>query len=345
VKITGTPSVGTAAGSPYTVRVVVTDANGITDTKNLSLTVQVTSVRDDFNNANNVTLSNTIHVPELGVIRLARTVADALDQRNNAGLQSSAFGGNTWLAQVFTCGTAGYLSRVRLYLRVTSGGNLTVQIRNVTGNVPGTTIYATSTRYVGATNWTWINVPFISLAYLTNGTQYAIVVSGDSDAGFSWARSGAGNPYGGGRFCDSTNGGTNWTDHNNWDAHFETYISTGGYNLLGNAVTVQIEPATVSQIDHYQTLAVGANIPTGTAITVQIQYWDGTNWQPIPDSELGGLPNSTTGIDVSANNPIDMSNVDVNTRGRIRFQFNLGTVDPAVTPLLDWYELTWSPYP
>lgn len=160
-----------------------------------------------------------------------------LDQSQGAtsGLEVTA-AGSEWVAQTFTAGVTGNLDQVDLFLfRVGSPGDLTVQIQAVSADVPSGSVLATTTvtqARVGD-SFTWVSVPLSSPARVTAGTQYAIVLSAPSAAGFpgdlyAWNFV-FGNPYSAGRVVISSTSGSSWGDFavvfDDGDAAFKTYVT------------------------------------------------------------------------------------------------------------------------
>jgi hypothetical protein len=113
-------------------------------------------------------------------------LADTLDQQQPNSDADTAVQAMESEAQTFTAGLTGGLDRVELLLGADSSGPnapLTVEIRNVSGGSPGTTVLTTgsvSPSAVSSTD-TWVPITFATAAPVTAGTQYAIVAYSSVD--------------------------------------------------------------------------------------------------------------------------------------------------------------------
>src|SRR5262249_13492736 len=117
-----------------------------------------------------------------------------------------------------------------------SPGDLTVQIRSVSGGVPSSTVLAAAT--VPESSVTpegvpvWVSVPFAIPAASSAGTQYAIVISAPGiDCGFVCYQWGAdatlSDPYAGGEALDSVDSGSTWFSPGvGSDRVFRTFVAT-----------------------------------------------------------------------------------------------------------------------
>jgi hypothetical protein len=161
----------------------------------------------------------------------------ALDQSQpifNAGFEplSAPF---FWLAQTFTAGVTGSLDKVDLLLaRNGSPGDLTVEIRSVSGGVPSSTVLAAAT--VTESSVTpegfpvWVSVPFVAPAASSAGIQYAIVISAPGvDCGtvcYQWGTA-LNDPYPAGEALDSVDSGSTWFSPGaGLDRAFQTYVTS-----------------------------------------------------------------------------------------------------------------------
>jgi hypothetical protein len=171
-------------------------------------------------------------------VAASASAAGTLDQQQTAVGTSAEIFGPSFLpesqAQTFTAGLTGGLDRVDLSLKQAKVGNsvgLTVQIRTVSGGVPGAVVLASATIAPGAipavnTPLAFVPVTFGPPAPVVAGTQYAIVVyTGGSDQ-YVWGLAGA-NPYAGGEdFTTLSSPPTAWTAEPNFDFVFKTYVVT-----------------------------------------------------------------------------------------------------------------------
>jgi hypothetical protein len=115
-----------------------------------------------------------------------------------------------------------------------TAGPLTVEIRNVSGGVPGSTVLASAS--VPAADvpiegpplqgFDWIAVPFASPALVAAGTQYAIVAHTSVPGHYGWGFQTTLNAYAGGRaFGVPQSPPTTWlTFGANTDFTFKTYV-------------------------------------------------------------------------------------------------------------------------
>ena len=132
-----------------------------------------------------------------------------------------------WVGQTFYANLDGFLTKVTI--RVNKQGSppnaLEVQIRNSSGNEPGSTVYATASRDDIATLGNY-DFSFNVATTVTAGTRYAVVtktIGGDA-SNYYYARY---NPdvYPGGRAVLSTNSGSSWIGYDAFDYYCKTYIT------------------------------------------------------------------------------------------------------------------------
>jgi hypothetical protein len=158
-------------------------------------------------------------------------IAGTLDQQqtdvDNAALGPSQF---TSDAQTFTAGLTGGLDQVDLLLRRvgTPTTYLTVEIRDVSGGVPGEAVLAARSVPPAAvinTSPQFIPVQFNPPAPVVAGTQYAIVVYSGNVPG-NWVIWYVKNSdvYPGGQVLTSTAPPSTWTASPSLDAGFKTYV-------------------------------------------------------------------------------------------------------------------------
>jgi hypothetical protein len=107
--------------------------------------------------------------------------AQTLDQHQDSAGTCAALSAQQSDAQFFTAGFSGDLTRVELFLRRNAAevvAPLTVEIRDVGGIGPGTTIFASATVPAADVPLTgaFVAVDFAAPAAVAAGTQYAIVV-------------------------------------------------------------------------------------------------------------------------------------------------------------------------
>jgi hypothetical protein len=144
----------------------------------------------------------------LALVGPGTALAGTLDQQQTDGDGGGPFALGTAQshAQTFTVGVSGGIDQVDLDLRqISTLVPLTVQIRNVVGSAPGTTILAGgSVPSTGDAPLAFVPIHFAPPAPVVAGTQYAIVAYvADLAGAWGWGHSAAANPYtGGGAFTN-----------------------------------------------------------------------------------------------------------------------------------------------
>ncbi|MGE5747161.1 MAG: choice-of-anchor R domain-containing protein [Solirubrobacterales bacterium] len=174
-----------------------------------------------------------------GVFMLApgAALAGTLDQQqtDHAGTTANIQSASSW-AQTFTAGLSGGLDQVDLYLGSFGAPAvpLYVEIRDVSGGVPGNTILAS--HLVPASGipaaGAFVPINFAPPAPIVAGTQYAIVAYSSASGGkiFTWGASTNANAYpAGAAFLDTVS-----PPDGNWSSltvvravAFRTYVVTG----------------------------------------------------------------------------------------------------------------------
>jgi hypothetical protein len=195
-------------------------------------------------------------------------VAGTLDQQQTDGSTNpGAVGTTESLAQTFTAGLSGGLDRVDLNLsKVGAPTNpLYVEIRGVSGGVPGATVLAGQSVPPSSvsTGQAFVPISFASPAAVVAGTQYAIVASSAAGGNpYEW-HYGPGNTYAAGNPC-FTNGppsGT-WSCGGFGDFAFRTYVvptSAFTFKLSGRRLIVSVSSAgTVAVTDSAARVLSGA---------------------------------------------------------------------------------------
>jgi hypothetical protein len=120
--------------------------------------------------------------------------ADTLDQQQPGGSGDVRVYSGESLAQTFKAGLTGPLDRVELLLGALDSppdAALTVEVRDVSGGSPGTTVLASASVAPSAVSATdaWVPITFGTAPPVTAGTQYSIVVysSVDTSHSYFWA--------------------------------------------------------------------------------------------------------------------------------------------------------------
>ena len=189
----------------------------------------------------------------------ASAIAGTLDQQQTtvAGEANivgpdiaGANGGFNW-AQTFTPALSGGLDRVDLYLSRGAGtsGPLTVEIRDVSGGAPGASVLASASVSaaavpVGFLAGHFVAVPFVSLAPVLAGGQYAIVAYAGGADQYGWRLTG--NVYAGGSsYFGLPSPPTTW-DPIGLDLAFKTYVAypfDGFFGPVDNSPMVNVAKA------------------------------------------------------------------------------------------------------
>jgi hypothetical protein len=124
----------------------------------------------------------------------ARALADTLDQQQPTGGSDVRVQSTESLAQTFTAGLTGGLDRVELLVGAPDAAPdapMTVEIRDVSGGSPGTTVLAAGSVPPSAVSSTdaWVPITFATATPVTAGTQYSIVAYSpvDNTHSYFWA--------------------------------------------------------------------------------------------------------------------------------------------------------------
>mgnify|MGYP000904022774 CR=1 FL=1 len=162
-----------------------------------------------------------------GSTRLSTPVGETLDTQNVAGSTGdTSITVNNWIAEPFTPGTTGALTRVDLEVKsiVAGGGNLVVEIFTDNGGAPGN-LLTTSSISAGAITGTYQYLPcyFMDAPTVNSGTQYwkRLSVQPGGTATYSVTKTAAAGGY------LTTNPGTVYTAAG-YTWRFKSYISTRG---------------------------------------------------------------------------------------------------------------------
>lgn len=233
-----------------------------------------------------------------------------LDQAQGGYSTESSIAGNFYCAQTFTAGNfsnPGNRFLVNVVLRIRRNGNpsnnFVVEIRNVSDNMPGSTVYGTASKAPGSisTTFTDYNFSFSNLTVIS-GTKYAIVcyTTGD-DVGYCYdIRYNASNPYTSGELCLSINRGTSWsggtTDlyFQTYIAHFESYKEADHLNLWGASGTPYGTDS--------QTVYIGGS-GFGNSIQYHIGYYDLMNERQSSETVTSGPDGSLSGAYLCSTHP------------------------------------------
>jgi hypothetical protein len=161
--------------------------------------------------------------------------AGTLDQQQTsfAAFSSGAINSSESLAQTFTAGITGRVDQADLVLSkfFSPTEPVTIEIRNVTGGVPGSTVLGSASIPVSAVpadpNPAFVPATFGTPAPVTAGTQYALVAWSPDPAGnVGWSFQQSTDPYSGGAGFnnDASPPSGNWNMPSGDDFAFKTYV-------------------------------------------------------------------------------------------------------------------------
>ena len=209
---------------------------------------------------------------------LAISPTNNLDQANDPS--GSSWGGGQTMAQTFTAGKTGMLSKVGLSLATASSETLDVSIEAVNGSsLPdGTNISTSSSVLVSGSSFNnnaWYYFSFPTPVSVVAGTQYAIVLTTLNTVWYAVQ----GNPYSGGVGLSSGGGDSGpWGEvdpvhHDDWT--FRTYVDTASTQLQWNKsqITAGVTGGTPLTLTATMTYANGAEADHYGALLGLIPSW------------------------------------------------------------------------
>ncbi|HVF66950.1 MAG TPA: hypothetical protein VM914_04780, partial [Pyrinomonadaceae bacterium] len=209
-----------------------------------------------------------------GSVQLANGGSAALDQQQATfSFFVSPINSTAWMAQTFRPALSGRLSSIDVPLATATAGTagpLVVEIRNVVGTAPGTTVLATvTTSDVSSATNSWVPITFPVPANVTAGTNYAIVLRGATGGDYRATRSSK-SSYANGAWYTSTNSGSTWAAQGQ-DLAFRTYVTPVSYAASGTLVSSSKDsnPA-VGGSTSWTTLSWTATVPAGTSVRFQV---------------------------------------------------------------------------
>lgn len=200
--------------------------------------------------------------------------AGTIDQQQTQAFQASGGvglfpdGRNFSRAQTFTAGRSGYLDQVDLALGI--GKNqpvpttpLTIEVRNASGGVPGSTVLATAsvagTSVAAPGDVAFRPIPLAAAPAVTAGTQYAIVAYVDAPVAYNWVTR-LNNPYPGGdslfnRSLPWSTWGVEFLGGVRGDRLFKTYVAEWNFTGFFSPVNNPGDPAGSNSVK------AGASVP------------------------------------------------------------------------------------
>jgi hypothetical protein len=112
-----------------------------------------------------------------------------------------------------------------------------------------------------------------------------------------------------------------------------TLAKTGDqYQSPGYLISISISPQNLINWDKF---SFSDFEPAGTQILYQILYFNGTDWNLIPDTDL---PGNSLGFAVS---PVDLSSLNPSTYSQLKIKGNLSTTDPNISPEIYHWQVSW----
>jgi hypothetical protein len=160
----------------------------------------------------------------------ASASAGTLDQQQTASTSTNGVCSGTSYAQSFTAGLSGGLDQVDLNLRANPApaAYLSVEIRDVSGGVPGSLVLASRSvpTFAVSSSTAFVPINFAPPAPVVAGTQYAIVAYSAATCGAPWSWWTAVNVYAGGAglYATTTPPTSAWLPNGNEDYAFKTYV-------------------------------------------------------------------------------------------------------------------------
>lgn len=213
--------------------------------------------------------------------------AEAVDQSQLTGSTKEAFdnGQAAWLAQTFTAGAGGFLTRTRISLdrnnSNNTNGTVNLELRLTSSGVPTATVLATVSVAASTLNKNGqqdVDFLFSSPPTLQAGTVYALVLyraGSGTTANYNWYRAsaaGGNNPYTQGAGYTSADSGITWTLRNSGDGDhiFTTFVSS--YPTTGTQTSDVL--TTGSTATKFVRLAWTETLPVGSDITFEVRASD-----------------------------------------------------------------------
>jgi hypothetical protein len=335
---TYTVSASPTSYNPASVNgVVVTD--GGTTIQNLAL-MPVTSAScftdatySDFASGSG---SNVDLVANPGDVKLRNLGIEGTDQISSPAALSTTnnLSATTWTGQTFRAGVTGSLKKISVGLGLASGtsGTITVEIRNLNGINPGTTVLATTTigpvTNVGTA--TLYTTTFATPAAVVSGTSYSVVLRtsvGSTVFGVRGSTAG-GSTMANGQVFTTTNSGTLWTAVAA-DLYFTTYVTPPTTYLASGTLFSGVKDANpvVGLVPRWLTLSWNATTPANTSVRFQAAASNSVNG---PFNFVG--PDGTAATFFTTNGA---SLSQFNGYRYLKYQALLSTTDNLITPALN----------
>jgi uncharacterized repeat protein (TIGR01451 family) len=269
-------------------------------------------------------------------VKLANLGSEGPDQVSSPASLSIAQtpSATAWSGQTFRAGITGNLTKISVGLGLNSGttGTVTVEIRNLNGTNPGTTVLATGTlgpvTNVGTA--ALYTTTFATPAAVVSGTSYSVVIKGSTGSVFTVRGATAGgSTLANGQFFTTTNSGTTWTGVAA-DLYFTTFVTPPlTYQASGNFVSaVKDSGAVAGSTPNWSTISWNnAALPSGATLQFQAA---GSNSASGPFNFVGPDGTASTFFITSG-----ASLSQFNGLRYLKYKALLSTTNSANTPTLN----------
>ncbi len=332
-------SASPAGYSPVSVNGVVVSGGGTT-VQNLALS-PISSGSSCFTDTTYFDLStgggSNLDISSApGDVKLRNLGIEATDQVSAPAALSTTnnLSATTWTGQTYRAGVTGNLTKLTVGLGLASGtsGTITVEIRNLNGINPGTTVLATGTLGPVTNVGTAVlyTTTFASPAALVSGTSYSIVLRtsvGSTVFGVRGSTAG-GSSLPNGQVFTTTNSGTTWTPVAA-DLWFTTYVTPPTtFVASGNLISaVKDANSVVGLVPRWLTLSWTMTNPANTTVQFQAAASNNVNgpFDFVGPDGTASTFFSTTGASLSQFNGFRY----------LKYKALLSTTDNIVTPALN----------
>ena len=271
-----------------------------------------------------------------GDVKLRNLGVEGTDQVSSPAALSTTnnLSATTWTGQTFRAGVTGNLTKMNVGLGLASGtsGTITVEIRNLNGINPGTTVLATSTAgpVTNVGTAALYTTTFATPAALVSGTSYSVVLRtsvGSTVFGVRGSTAG-GSTLANGQVFTTTTSGIAWTPVAA-DLYFTTYVTPPlSYPASGNLFSaVKDANPVVGLVPRWLTLSWNATTPANTTIQFQAAASNNVNG---PFNFVG--PDGTTSTFFTTSGA---SLSQFNGFRYLKYEALFGTTDNIVTPTLN----------
>jgi len=141
-------------------------------------------------------------------------------------------------------------------------------------------------------------------------------------------------PVGVGDFSDSFSDQSQISDISNAQIIDDSVKLSGPpYVSAGYAISSEISP---DDLVAWKELTFSNSCPESTAINYQVLFFNGLNWDLVPDIHLGGNSEGLT------SSPIQLSGLSTGDYPRLKIKANLLSADELATSHVDFWQLTWT---